>query len=210
MKGLIGKKVGMTQVYDEAGNVVPVTVIDFGPNTVIAHRTEARDGYSALQLGYGKRRHSNVSKAIQGHIAAAGYESHAPKWIREIRLDSDPEGDVGDSLGGDIFEAGAYVDVTGTSKGRGFQGVVRRFRFGGGRASHGGGWERRAGSIGMCEFPGKVYKGRKMPGHMGNLRRTAQNLQVVNVRTEDNVILIKGAIPGANGGCVIVRQAKKK
>jgi large subunit ribosomal protein L3 len=210
MKGLIGKKVGMTQVYDEAGHVVPVTVIDVGPNTVIAHRTEARDGYSALQLGYGKRRYSNVSKAVQGHIAAAGYESHAPKWVREIRLPEDPAGDIGDTVGADLFEPGDYVDVTGTTKGRGFQGVVRRFKFGGGRASHGGGWERRPGSIGMCEFPGKVYKGRKMPGHMGNLRRTAQNLQVVRVMPEDNAILIKGAIPGAPGGRVLVRQAKKK
>ena len=109
-----------------------------------------------------------------------------------------------------LFAAGEYVDVTGITKGRGFQGVVRRFRFGGGRASHGGGWERKPGSIGMCEFPGKVYKGRKMPGHMGNVRRTAQNLQVVKVMPDDNVILVKGAIPGANGRCVIVRQAIKK
>jgi large subunit ribosomal protein L3 len=210
MKGLIGKKVGMTQVYDEAGHVVPVTLVDVGPNTVIAHRTEARDGYSALQLGYGRRRYSNVSKAVQGHIAAAGYDNHAPKWVREIRLAQDPEGNVGDKLSADLFASGDYVDVTGITKGRGFQGVVRRFRFGGGRASHGGGWERKPGSIGMCEFPGKVYKGRKMPGHMGNVRRTAQNLQVVKVMPDDNVILIKGAIPGANGRCVIVRQAKKK
>lgn len=210
MKGLIGKKVGMTQVWDEDGSFVPVTVIEVGPCTVIAHRTEERDGYTAVQLGFGERKLKNVSKAVREHIAKANYETHAPQWVREFRTDGEPEAEVGSQLKADVFETGDFVDVSGTMKGRGFQGVVKRHNFGGGRASHGGGWTRRPGSIGMCVNPGKVYKGRKMPGQFGNVRRTVQNLKVVQVRPEDNVILVKGSIPGANGRCVVVRQAKKK
>ncbi|HAR67080.1 MAG TPA: 50S ribosomal protein L3 [Lentisphaeria bacterium] len=210
MKGLIGKKIGMTQVWDESGKFIPVTVIEVGPCTVIAHRTEERDGYSAVQLGYGIRKLSNVSKAVRNHIAAANYDDHAPMWIRELRTPANPDAEVGSQLLADVFATGEFVDVTGTMKGRGFQGVVKRYRFGGGRASHGGGWTRRPGSIGMCVNPGKVYKGRKMPGQMGNVKRTVQNLQVVQVRKDDNVILVKGSIPGPNGQCVVVRQAKKK
>lgn len=208
MKGLIGKKVGMTHVFVN-GRMIPVTVVEAGPNRVLALRTQARNGYSALQLGFGNRKAKNVSKAIRTHVQAAGYEQ-APEVIREIRLTADAEQEVGATLGPDIFAEGDFVDVVGTTKGKGFQGVVRRYAFAGGRASHGGGWHRKPGSIGMCAEPGKVYKGRKMPGHMGNVRRTVQNLKVVGVRSEDNVLLISGAIPGPNGRHVLIKQALKK
>ncbi len=210
MKGLIGKKLGMTRVFNEDGNAVPVTVVEAGPCTVLQVRTRERNGYSAVQLGFGSRRSKNVPKPVIGQLKAAKRDQNPPAVIREIRLDSDPEQAVGDQLGVDSFEASEYVDVVGVTKGRGFQGVVRRYNFGGGRASHGGDWMRRPGSIGMCEFPGKVYKGRKMPGQMGNVRRTVQNLQVVGVRKDDNVLLIKGGIPGPNGRHVIVKQSTKK
>lgn len=210
MKGLIGKKVGMTQVYDDQGRRVPVTVVEAGPCTVLALRTNDKNGYAALQLGFGTRKAKNVSRAVRGHCKAAGLADNPPEKIREIRLREDPENSVGDTLEADLFENGEYVDVVGTTKGRGFQGVVKRWNFGGGRASHGGGWTRKPGSIGMCVSPARVYKGRKMPGHMGHVRRTVQNLQVVDVRSEDNLILVKGAIPGPNGGTVILRSACKK
>ncbi|MCJ8331760.1 MAG: 50S ribosomal protein L3 [Lentisphaeria bacterium] len=210
MKGILGKKVGMTRIFDETGTSVPVTVVEAGPCTILATRTNDADGYSAVQLGFGERKAKNVSKALKGHLKAAGRDENPPAYIREIRLAADTENAVGDELKADLFEKDEYVDVTGTTKGRGFQGVVRRYKFGGGRKSHGGDWTRKPGSIGMCEFPGKVYKGRKMPGHMGNVRRTVQSLKVVEVDAEKNLILIKGAIPGPIGRHVIVKKALKK
>lgn len=210
MKGLIGRKLGMSQVFDEQGHVVPVTVLEAGPCTVLALRTQARDGYSALQLGFGERKPKNVSKAVRTHVMQAGLTEKVPERIAEIRLPGDAGESVGDTLYSDVFASGEFVDITGVSKGRGFQGVVKRHRFGGGRGSHGSDWERRPGSIGMCEFPGKVYKNRKMPGHMGNVRRTVQGLQVFEVRKDDNLLLIKGSVPGPKGGIVMIRQAKKK
>ncbi len=210
MKGIIGKKLGMTQVYSADGRLIPVTVIEAGPCTVLAVRTPEKEGYSALQLGFGSRKAKNVSKAVLGHVASGGMESNPPAKIMEIRLDGTPEQTVGDDVTSEIFAADEFVDVMGRTKGRGFQGVVKRWRFGGGRASHGGGWTRRPGSIGMCVNPGKVYKGRKMPGQMGSARRTVQNLQVVQVRPEENLLLIKGGIPGPTGGIVVVRSACKK
>jgi len=208
-KGLIGKKLGMTQIYTADGELIPVTVIELGPCPVMATRTKDKDGYSALQLGFGSRKIKNVSKAVMGNVTQAGLEI-PPAIIREVRLDDDPSNSVGDVIKADSFEENEYVDVIGCSKGHGFTGVVKRWGFGGGRASHGGGWTRRTGSIGMCASPGKVYKGRKMPGHFGDVRRTVQNLLVVGVRPEENLILVKGAIPGATGGVVIVRNAVKK
>ncbi|MFA6931354.1 MAG: 50S ribosomal protein L3 [Lentisphaeria bacterium] len=209
-KGLIGKKLGMTHVFDAAGSLVPVTVIELGPCPVLATRTLDKDGYSALQLGFGKAKVKNQSKAILGNLEPAGVQATPPSVICEIRLDSDPTEQVGDMIEVNSFAANEYVDVVGRTKGRGFAGVVKRYKFGGGRASHGGAWTRRTGSIGCCESPGKVYKGRKMPGHMGDARRTVQNLLIVGVRPEENLILVKGAIPGATGGVVIVRNAVKK
>lgn len=210
MKGLIGRKLGMSQIFDEKGHRVPVTVIETGPCTVLALRTQERDGYHAVQLGFGQRKLKNVSKALRQHIAAAGMDEYAPLKIGEVRLEKESQDTVGDTLYCDLFAAGEFVDVIGATKGRGYQGVVKRHRFAGGRATHGGDWLRKPGSIGMCEFPAKVYKGRKMPGQMGNKRRTVQNLEIISVRRDDNVILVKGGIPGANGGIVLVRQAKKK
>ena len=209
-KGLIGKKLGMTHIYTETGAMVPVTAIEVGPCPVIALKTQSKDGYCAVQLGFGSRKAKNVSKAVLGNLAPAGLETTPPAIIREVRLDADPEYQVGDKLGADLFAANEFVDVTGRTKGRGFSGVVRRWKFGGGRASHGGAWERRTGSIGMCAAPGKVYKRRRMPGHMGNVNRTVQSLQVVQVRADKNLLLVKGAIPGPTGGLVIIRNAVKK
>ena len=209
MKGLIGKKVGMTQVYDESGVLIPVTVIEAGPCVVTAVKTEERDGYAAVQLGFGSRKAKNVTKARAGHLAKAGVQGDKlPSVLREFRAVGDAA--VGEVVKADVFAAGDYLDIVGTTKGRGFQGVVKRYNFGGGRASHGGAWERRPGSIGCREWPGNVIKGKKMPGHMGNVRRTVQNLKVVRVMADENVLLVRGAIPGPNGGMVIVKQAVKK
>ena len=209
-KGLIGKKLGMTHVYTETGVMIPVTAIEVGPCPVIELKTQEKHGYSALQLGFGARKVKNVTKPVLGTLKKAGLDENPPAVIREIRLDADATEQVGATLKADVFAKDEFVDVTGTTKGRGFASVVRRWRFGGGRASHGGAWVRRTGSIGMCAAPGKVYKGRKMPGHMGNVQRTVQNLLVVDVRADRNLLLVKGAIPGPTGGVVIVRNAVKK
>ena len=199
MKNLIGKKVGMTQVYDESGKLIPVTVIEAGPCVVVDVKTVERDGYSALQLGYGVKKAKNCSKAKIGHCSKASL-TEMPAVLREFRTAKDEEIALGTVFKADVFEANDYLDVTGIIKGRGFQGVVKRYNFGGGRASHGGIWTRRPGSIGCREWP----------GHMGNVRRTVQNLQVVRVMAEDNVLLVRGAVPGANGGTLLIRQAIKK
>ena len=195
MKALIGKKIGMTQVYDEKGVLIPVTVIEAGPCVVTAVKTVERDGYAALQLGFGARKAKNLSRAEKGHLTKA------------VAVDA---AEPGTQLNAGIFAAGEFLDVVGTTKGRGFQGVVKRWSFGGGRASHGGAWERRPGSIGCCEWPGRVQKGKKMAGHYGCDRRTVQNLQIVRVNVEENYLLVKGAVPGANGGILLVRSALKK
>ena len=208
MKGLIGKKLGMTSIYDEKGAAVPVTVLEVGPCVVVQRKDEERDGYSAIQLGYAEQKEQRLNKPKLGHYKKAGVEAH--RVLREFRVTADSEVAIGDVVDVRAFEEVNFVDVVATGKGRGFQGVVKRYDFGGGRASHGGGWLRRTGSIGMCEFPGRVFKGKKMPGHMGSKRVTTQNLRVMQVRVEENLILIKGSIPGANGGIVMVKEALKK
>lgn len=208
MNGLIGKKVGMTQVYNEAGVLIPVTVIEAGPCVVTCVKTMERDGYTAVQLGYGSRKAKNVTKARAGHLAKAGVTGdRLPAVLREFRTTETPE--PGTVFKADIFSVGERLDVVGTIKGRGFQGVVKRHNFGGGRASHGGAWERRTGSIGCCEWPGRVNKGKRMPGHYGNTRHTVQNLEIVRVMVDDNVLLVKGAVPGANGGILLIKNARK-
>ena len=211
MKALIGKKIGMTQIYDEQGTLIPVTVIEAGPCVVTAVKTVERDGYDALQLGFGARKAKNLTRAEKGHLTKAVAVDEAgklPAILREFRgLEAAEPGTV---LNVGVFAAGDFLDVVGTTKGRGFQGVVKRWNFGGGRASHGGAWERRPGSIGMCEFPGRVAKGKKMAGHYGCDRCTIQNLKVVRVNVEENYLMVKGAIPGANGGILLVRSALKK
>ena len=211
MKALIGKKIGMTQVYDEQGTLIPVTVIEAGPCVVTAVKTVERDGYDALQLGFGARKAKNLSRAEKGHLTKAVAIDEAgklPAVLREFRgMEAAEPGAV---LNVGVFAAGDFLDVVGTTKGRGFQGVVKRWNFGGGRAGHGGAWERRPGSIGCCEFPGRVAKGKKMAGHYGCDRRTVQNLKVVRVNVEENYLMVKGAVPGANGGILLVRSALKK
>lgn len=209
MKGLIGKKLGMTQVFDENNRRVPVTVLEVGPCTVLSLRTAERDGYSAVQLGFGTRKPKNVPQAVRKHVAAAGLEQRPPAHINEFRCEDTSGYEVGTTLSADLFEQGEVVDVIGWTKGKGFQGVVRRWNFAGGRKTHGSDWLRKPGSVGMCEEPGRVYKGRKLPGRMPSARTTVQNLKVVDVRPEKNVVLVKGAVPGPNGRTVLVQSARK-
>ncbi len=209
MKGIIGKKLGMTRVYDGKGAITPVTVIQAGPCPILEVKTLSKNGYSALQVGFGCRKSKNVSKAILHHCKKANLEN-PPQKIREIRLDKDTEQKVGDLIRADVFKSDEIVDIMGVTKGKGFQGVVRRYHFAGGLASHGGGWHRRPGSIGCKEKPGNVIKGKKMPGHLGNVRRTVQNLKVVKVDMDDNLLFIKGAVPGPQNGILIITSAIKK
>lgn len=210
MKGIIGKKLGMTQVYDEQGRLTPVTVVQAGPCVVTAVKTQEYHGYSAVQIGFGARKAKNVSKAVCGALKAAGRDQTPPALIREIRTDKDSDLALGSELKADIFAVGEYVDISGTTKGRGFESVIRRYLFGGGRETHGGGWTRRPGSIGCREWPGNIQKGKKMPGQMGNVKRTVQNLRVVCVRPEESLLFVKGGIPGPVGASVMIRSAKKK
>lgn len=208
--GLIGKKAGMTRIFTEAGESVPVTVVEVDPNRVTQVRNQEVDGYRALQVTTGSRRASRVTRAMAGHFAKAGTEAGVGLW--EFRL-ADGEGEditVGNKIGVDIFAAGQKVDVAGTTIGKGFAGGVKRHNFRTQDATHGNSLSHRApGSIGQCQTPGRVFKGKRMAGHMGNVRRTAQNLEVVRVDAERNLLLIKGAVPGARGGDVIVMPAVK-
>lgn len=207
MKGLIGKKIGMTQVYEE-GVLVPVTVIEAGPCVVVGVKTMEKDGYSALQVGFGTKKVKNTSKAVLGNVAKAGVQDNPPAVIKEFRADEDPVAELGSVMTADIFAAGEFLDVSGVTKGKGFAGVMKRHHFGGGRDGHGGGWHRKPGSIGCREKPGNIMKGKKMPGQLGNANRTVQNLRLVKV--EDNFLFVRGAVPGPNGGTIIVKKAKKK
>ncbi|MCS6244563.1 MAG: 50S ribosomal protein L3 [Opitutus sp.] len=205
---LLGKKIGMTQVYDAQNVLVPVTVVEAGPCPVVQIKTIQVDGYNAVQIGFSKQKSKNASKAEKNHAAKAGLED-APRVLSEVRLDAPSTNKVGDVITVSTFTEGQLVDVTGVTKGKGFQGVVKRFRVGGGPATHGSMFHRRIGSIGMRQTPGRVWKNQAMPGHMGQLQRTLQNLLIVKVLPEKNLILVKGAIPGANGDDVIVRTAIK-
>jgi large subunit ribosomal protein L3 len=204
---LLGKKIGMTQVYDGENNLVPVTVVQAGPCPVTQVKTAAKDGYDAVQIGFGEQKESRLSAAELGHLKKAGVSpvSH----LQEIRLAGAAEVKVGDVFTVEKFTAGQMVDVIGTVKGRGFQGVMKRHDMAGQPDSHGHMMHRRIGSIGMRQTPGHVFKGKRMPGHMGSVQRTAQNLRVVQVLAEKNLLLIKGSFPGANGELVLVRPAKK-
>jgi large subunit ribosomal protein L3 len=208
--GLVGRKRGMTRVFTEEGMSVPVTVIEVGPNRVTQVKTQEVDGYRSVQVTAGSRRANLVNKPVAGHYAKSGVEAGEGLW--ELRL-ADGEGEElenGSELKVDMFEPGEMVDVTGTSKGKGFAGVVKRHNFAMQDATHGNSLAHRApGSIGQCQTPGRVFKGKKMAGHMGVERVTAQNLEVVRVDTERNLILIKGAVPGAAGGIVMIRPSVK-
>ncbi|WKG04762.1 50S ribosomal protein L3 [Mycolicibacterium sp. HK-90] len=210
-KGILGTKLGMTQVFDENNKVVPVTVVKAGPNVVTRIRTTERDGYSAVQLAYGEISPRKVNKPVAGQFAAAGVNPR--RHLAELRLDeaAAAEYEVGQELTAEIFADGAYVDVTGTSKGKGFAGTMKRHGFAGQGAAHGAqAVHRRPGSIGGCATPGRVFKGTRMSGRMGHDRVTTQNLKVHKVDAENGVLLIKGAIPGRNGGLVVVRSAIKR
>lgn len=208
MQGLIGRKLGMTQVYDQNGQHVPVTVIEVGPCVVLQRKINARDGYEAVQLGFIDQKEHRLTKPLLGHFKKAGA---APKRIvREFRVDAAHAAKEGDTVTSEIFDGATYVDVVGISKGHGFQGVVKRHRMGGGPAAHGHTSHRRPGSIGMRTQPGRIFKNKRMPGHMGNVRVTVQNLKVVQVRKDDNAILVQGAVPGPTGGIVVVSKAIKK
>lgn len=208
MIGLLGKKLGQTRVYDDAGNAVNVTVVLAGPNRVLQCKTPETDGYRAVQLGFDEQKEQRLSKPVVGHQRKHG--ASFVKRVREFR-DFSLEVKAGDSVGVDVFAAGDFVDAIGITKGRGFQGAVKRHHFSKGRRTHGAkGFKRRTGAIGACATPGTVDKGKKMPGHMGHARRTVQNLRVVQVRGDDNLLLIRGAIPGANGDYVVIREAKKR
>lgn len=207
-KGILGTKLGMTQVFDEKNRVVPVTVVKAGPNVVTQIRTTERDGYEAVQLAFGAIDPRKVSKPVAGQFAKAGVTPR--RHIAEIRIADTAAFEVGQELSADVFEAGAYVDVTGTSKGKGFAGTMKRHGFSGQGASHGAqAVHRRPGSIGGCATPGRVFKGTRMSGRMGSDRVTTQNLSVHKVDAENGLLLIKGAIPGRKGAVVIVRSAVK-
>jgi len=205
--GLLGKKLGHTRVYDANGVLIPVTVVLAGPNRVIQCKSVETDGYQAVQLGLEDQKEKRVTKPLLGHFRK--FNSTPVKRVKEFR-DFPKEVKPGDVLGPTLFQVGDFVDAIGVTKGRGFEGVVGRWAFRGGDSTHGAkGWHRRSGAIGCRLFPGTVNRGMKMPGHMGQVRRTTQNLEVIQVREADNLILIKGSIPGSEGDYVIIREAKK-
>lgn len=206
--GIVGRKTGMTRVFTDDGVSIPVTVIEVEPNRVSQVKTSDTDGYSAVQVTVGERRASRVTKSEAGHFAKANVEAGRGVW--ELRNNSQESFDVGSSLTVDVFSAGQLIDVTGTSKGKGYAGTVKRWNFGMQDATHGNSRSHRVpGSTGQCQTPGRVFKNKKMTGHMGAERVTVQNLEVVRVDAERNLLLVKGAIPGAPGGNVIVRPAVK-
>ena len=206
--GIIGKKIGMTRVYDTKGRIRPVTVIEAGGNRILQVKTKEKDGYSAVQVGFGDQKEHRITKGLKGHFAKTA--STPKRFIREFRLkdgETAPEG--GDWLVTN-FQDGQFIDVISTSKGKGFQGVVRRFKFAGQPETHGSMMHRRNGAIGNRLTPGRVWKNMGMPGHMGDERITTQNLEIVQVREADGVILVSGAVPGAKGTYVMLRPSKKK
>ena len=206
-RGLIGKKLGMTQIFWGDGAAIPVTVLEVGPCVVTQKKTKETDGYDAVQLGFGRRAEKKTTKPLQGHFEKAG--GGCFRILREFRTENPDQYELGQELKADLFNVGDRVDVIGTTKGRGFAGVVKRHGFGGGRATHGSMFHRAPGSIGSSAYPSRVLKGRKLPGRMGNARKTVHNLLVVGVRPEKNLILVKGAVPGSISGVVTVRDAVK-
>jgi len=208
--GLVGRKVGMTRIFTDDGDSLPVTVLDVSDNRVTQIKTPATDGYSAVQVTFGKRRASRVNKAMAGHLAKAAVE--AGKVLREFRV---PEKDladlkIGGKIGVDIFKVGQTVDVTGTSQGKGFAGVIKRHHFSSNRASHGNSLStNKPGSTGQAQDPGRVFPGKRMAGHLGNVKRTTQNLKIVRIDAERQLLMVKGAVPGSRGGNIIVHPASK-
>ena len=207
MKTIIGKKVGMTQIFDEKGKVIPVTVIEAGPCLVAQVKSVETDGYNAIQLGFGDVKESKLNKPEKGHFAKA--KLALKKHLREFRLDSVDGVNVGDEIKVDTFQAGDKIDVQGTSKGKGFQGVIKRHGQSRGPMGHGSMYHRRPGSMGPTSTPGRVFKGKKLPGHMGRVTVTIQNLDVVKVDLDKNAILVKGSVPGAKGAILKLKASVK-
>ncbi len=206
-KGLIGKKLGMTHIFSEDGARIPVTVVEAGPCVVIQKKTMDRDGYNAIQVGFAQKDTARSNRALVGHCKKAG--QGAFKYLREMRIDDTDQFNVGDSIDAKIFSDGDLIDVTGISIGKGYQGVIKRWNFQGGRASHGSRFHRAPGSIGCSATPSRVFKNTKLPGHMGNAQVTIQRLKIVRVDADDNLILIKGAVPGSANGLVMIKDSVK-
>ena len=206
MKGILGRKIGMTQIFTEAGEVVPVTVVEAGPVVVTQVKTIENDGYNAVQVGFVDAKEKSLNKPQKGHLAAA---NTLKKHLKEFRVDSVEEYTVGQEIKADLFAAGELIDVTGISKGKGFQGPIKRHGQSRGPETHGSRYHRRPGSMGACSFPGRVFKNKKLAGHMGSVKVTVQNLEVVRVDADKNLILVKGAIPGPKGSMVTIKEAVK-
>ena len=206
MKGILGKKIGMTQIFTEVGEVVPVTVVEAGPVVITQIKTVEKDGYNAVQVGFGDVKEKSLNKPQKGHLAAA---NTLKKHLKEFRVDSVEGYTVGQEIKADLFAAGEMIDVTGISKGKGFQGPIKRHGQSRGPESHGSRYHRRPGSMGACSYPGRVFKNKKLAGHMGSVKVTVQNLEVVRVDADKNFILVKGAIPGAKGSVVTLKEAVK-
>ncbi len=207
MKGIIGKKIAMTQIFTEEGKVIPVTMVEAGPCMVTQIKTVEREGYDALQLGFGAVKEKKVSKPQKGHFESKNLEPR--RHLAELRVE-DPAGyRLGQEITVDIFAKGDHVDITGRSRGKGFAGVIKRYNFRGGPASHGAHFHRAPGAIGACATPSRVFKGTRMPGRMGAERVTALNLEIVDVKTERNILLLRGSVPGPDGGLLLIRESVK-
>jgi large subunit ribosomal protein L3 len=207
VKGLLGRKLGMTRIFTEEGRWIEVTLLEAGPCTVVQRKTAEHDGYDAVQVGFEDQKESRCSKPLQGHFAKV---SLSPKRVlREFRVDAGSELQTGDEIRSDIFTSGDRVDVSGTTKGKGFAGVIKRHGFRGGPGGHGSHFHRAPGSIGQSADPSKVYKGKRLPGHAGNARKTIQNLEVVQVDPDKNLLVVRGNVPGARGGLVVVKHSMK-
>ena len=206
-KAIIGKKIGMTQIFNENGKLIPVTVVEAGPCVVVQKKTADKDGYDAIQVGFEEIREKLANKPVKGHYAKAGVTLR--RVLKEFRLENAAEYEVGQEIKADVFEAGEKVDVSGVSKGKGFQGVIKRWNQQRGPMTHGSKFKRAPGSMGACSDPSRTFKNKRMPGHMGAVNRTVLNLEVVKVIAEKNLILIKGGIPGPNRGKVVIRNTVK-
>jgi large subunit ribosomal protein L3 len=202
-KGILGRKVGMTRVYNELGRSIPVTVIEAGPCTVLQRKTLSKEGYNAIQVGFLEKKDSKLNKPETGHFKRSGGTGYY--HVREFRVEDPESYELGQQVTmADMLKVGDKVDISGRSKGRGFQGVVKRYGFGGGKASHGSGFHRAPGSIGCSAYPGRVMKGKRMPGRMGNDLKTLKNLTIVDIREDENILLVQGAVPGAKNGLVSI------
>ncbi|AKA71411.1 50S ribosomal protein L3 [Clostridium scatologenes] len=206
-KAILGKKLGMTQIFDENGKIVPVTVIEAGPCVVIQKKTTEKDGYEAIQLGFADIREKLVNKPIKGHFAKAG--AALKRFVKEVKLEDINAYEVGQEIKADVFAAGEKIDVSGVSKGKGFQGTIKRWNAQRGPMSHGSKFHRAPGSMGASSDPSRTFKNKKLPGHMGNVNTTVLNLEVAKVMPEKNIILIKGGVPGPNKGFVVIRNTVK-